>query len=98
MILCLKATTIQNIKIEIKKAAMAKIIIIKMAIHIEVEIITKKDFGSFKQNHQNKKSYYKNTEKTKNTETIADIKLDIERIEKEIRLEIKEIKSLKLGV
>ena len=36
--------------------------------------------------------------KNKNTETIADIKLDIERIEKEIRLEIKEIKSLKLGV
>ncbi|HHX17416.1 MAG TPA: hypothetical protein GX727_00985 [Clostridium sp.] len=58
----------------------------------------KKDYGSSRQNYQNKKSYYKDSEKIKHTETVADIKLDIERIEKEIRLEIKEIKSLKLGV
>ncbi|AUG58833.1 MAG TPA: hypothetical protein DCE02_03925 [Ruminiclostridium sp.] len=58
----------------------------------------KRDYSSSKQNYQNRKSHYKDPERIKETETIADIRSDIERIEKEIRLEIKEIKSLKLGV
>jgi len=46
-------------------------------------------------------AYYngmKNEKKQKAEETIEDIKADILRIEKEIKLEINEIRSLKLGL
>ncbi len=41
-------------------------------------------------------NYQRYNRKVQSNETINDIKIDISRIEKEIELEIKEIKSLKL--
>jgi len=48
-----------------------------------------------KSNYSQKPRYNKNI---RAEETIDDIKVDITRIEKEIQLEIKEIRSLKLGL
>lgn len=43
-------------------------------------------------------NYNKPAERVKAIETLEDIKADITRIEKEIQLEIKEIKSIRLGL
>jgi hypothetical protein len=49
-------------------------------------------------NHQYQAPPAKHTAKAKAVETIDDIRMDIGRIEKEIELEIKEIRSLRLGI
>lgn len=51
---------------------------------------------SYKNNNYNRNTKYSN--KSKAEETLEDVKQDIVRIEKEIRLEIEEIKTLKLGL
>lgn len=51
-----------------------------------------------RQSHVNKGSQAKYSSRVKAEETIEDIKEDINRIEKEIELEMKEIKSLRLGL
>ena len=53
-----------------------------------------KDTGSGKYNNRNRR--YGNSLRNKPEETIEDIKDDIVRLEKEIELEIKDIRSLKL--
>jgi hypothetical protein len=50
----------------------------------------------FRQNHSNQYSTQKYNSRIRTEETVDDIKEDIARIEKEIDLEIKEIRSLKL--
>ena len=50
----------------------------------------------FRQNHSNQFSEQKYNNRVKTEETVDDIREDIARIEKEIDLEIKEIRSLKL--
>ena len=50
----------------------------------------------YKQNQSNQHSEQKYNNRAKAEETVEDIREDIARIEKEIELEIKEIRSLKL--
>ncbi len=54
------------------------------------------------QNRENKEPYRQHYQRTaikpQAEETVEDITMDISRIEKEIELELKEIKSLRLGV
>jgi hypothetical protein len=64
-----------------------------------------RDNGYSKQNYSNSNSRsnsgYNNhrmSNRVKAEETIDDIKADINRIEKEIDLELKEIKSLRIGI
>jgi len=57
--------------------------------------------GHHKSGSWSRSSYQNNTSrynKIREEETINDIKEDIARLEKEIELEIKEIKSIKLGL
>lgn len=57
-----------------------------------------KNFGrpQSRYNNQDRHASSRYGRKVRSEETVDDIRIDIERIEKEIRLEIDEIKSLKL--
>lgn len=57
-----------------------------------------RDSTSRQSSYSSQSSFSKINEKVKVEETVEDIKADILRLEKEIRLEIKEIRSLKLGL
>lgn len=54
--------------------------------------------GTPRQNHPNQGSPSRHINRIRAEETVDDIKTDIVRIEKEIELEIKEIKSMRLGL
>lgn len=51
-----------------------------------------------RQHSSSQGQYQRNAGRSRTEETIEDIVMDISRIEKEIELEIKEIKSLRLGM
>lgn len=54
--------------------------------------------NSNRQNYSSQNSYQRSGGRIKVDETIDDIKADITRLEKEIQLELKEIRSMKLGL